>query len=241
MIKEAAQHLKSAKKVVVLTGAGISKESGIDTFRDKDDTGLWSKYNPMDLASPIAFNKDPKLVWDWYHWRRKKARAAKPNPAHEVVAKWESRFDEMFLVTQNVDGLHQRAGSKNLVCLHGNIWETRCSNTDKVLEKYETFDEVPPYCKCGAMLRPNIVWFGESLAPGVMELSYEKVLNSDVLVVIGTSLVVYPAAGIVPHALQAGVKVIEVNPDQSDFSSQTLFLKGRAGEVMPELDKLLSN
>ena len=234
---EAVKILKEARKVAVLTGAGISKESGLDTFRDTDGSGLWSQYNPMDLATPQAFGRDPQLVWDWYNFRRNKAFEAFPNPGHETLAKWETRFDEFLLVTQNVDGLHQRAGSSKILCLHGNLLDTRCLESDTVIYKPDPFEKVPPYCKCGSMLRPHIVWFGEALPFGAMERAVEACSQADVLLVVGTALAVYPAASMVPYALSAGVPVIEINPESSDFSSRTIHLQGASGEILPKLDE----
>lgn len=236
-LDQAAKLLKEARSVVVLTGAGVSSESGIDTFRDSKNSGLWSRYNPQELASPYAFARDPKLVWEWYEWRRNKARDAKPNQAHEIIARWEQEFSNFLLVTQNVDGLHQRAGSTKIICLHGNATEVRCTRTKEVFPKPDPFQEVPPYCQCGSMLRPNIVWFGESLPAGAMESAYEAVETCDVLVVVGTSLVVYPAANLVPTAIQRSVPVVEINLEPTDFSQGSISLTGKAGEILPELQR----
>jgi len=240
-MEEAIAHLRNAQKLVVLTGAGISKESGLDTFRDSEGDGIWSRYNPMDLATPQAFNKDPELVWNWYNWRREKAFEALPNPGHVTVSEWESQYPEFLLVTQNVDGLHQRAGSKKILCLHGNLLEVRCLKTDEILARPDSFPQVPPYCKCGSMLRPHIVWFGESLYPGTMETAINAAKNADVLVVIGTSLAVYPAASMVPYALNQGVPVIEINPEKSDFSERTIFIQGQSGVVLPILQNAIKD
>jgi NAD-dependent deacetylase len=238
LLQEAAALLSQARAVTVLTGAGISKESGIETFRDKKD-GLWSRYDPMTLASPESFAENPELVWKWYCHRRDQVNQTGPNEGHKVIAKWESRYKDFLLVTQNVDGLHEKAGTQKIVKLHGTLWEARCTKTGKVLSFVEEPETIPPYCKCGSLLRPNIVWFGEALPSGAIEQSVEHVLKSDVLVVVGTSLVVYPAASLVPYALQAGIPVIEVNPEQSEYSELCISLRGKSGEVLPELDKLL--
>lgn len=236
-MQEAVQILKKAEKVVILTGAGISKESGLDTFRDSENDGIWSRYNPMELATPEAFDKDPQLVWDWYDWRRNKAFEAEPNAGHLTLVEWEKQFQDFLLVTQNVDGLHQRAGSQRMLCLHGNLLEVRCLRTDQVMDRSNTFDNVPPYCACGSMLRPNIVWFGEALPVGVMEQAIDLASCADVLVVIGTSLVVYPAANMVPYALDAKIPVIEINPQRSNFSDATIFLEGESGKILPALQE----
>jgi NAD-dependent deacetylase len=236
-LRRAVKVLLKAQSVVVLTGAGVSAESGIDTFRDSKGSGLWSRYNPQELATPQAFSADPELVWKWYEWRRDRARTASPNPAHRVISSWENRFKSFLLVSQNVDGLHQRAGSKKIICLHGSATEVRCTRSTKVFLKPDAFEQIPPYCLCGSMFRPNIVWFGESLPPGAMESAYERISNCDALVVVGTSLAVYPAANLVPTALQYGIPVIEINVEAGDFSSRTISLLGKAGEVLPDLDR----
>lgn len=235
-IHQAAEVLSQARSVVVLTGAGVSAESGIDTFRDSKNSGLWSQFNPHELATPQAFAKDPKLVWEWYEWRRDKARSAQPNKAHEVIAEWENQYPSFLLVTQNVDGLHQRAGSSHILCLHGNATEVRCTLSAQIFSRPDPFDELPPRCRCGALLRPNIVWFGESLPSGAMETAYAAVENCDLLVVVGTSLVVYPAASLVPAAIQKSIPVIEINTEPTDFSSRSISLIGKAGELLPRLN-----
>ena len=221
----------------MLTGAGVSAESGIDTFRDSENSGLWSRYNPHELATPNAFARDPKLVWEWYEWRRAKARSAQPNQAHEIIAMWEGRFPAFLLVTQNVDGLHQRAGSTRMLCLHGNATEVRCTASGQIFYRPNPLDELPPRCQCGAMLRPNIVWFGEALPLGAMETAFEAVAECDVLVVVGTSLAVYPAASLVPGAMQKSIPVIEINTQTTDFSSRSISLIGKAGELLPLLNE----
>jgi len=161
-IQKASRLLRKAKNVVVFTGAGISKESGIPTFRGKD--GLWNKYRAEDLATPYAFSQDPKKVWEWYDWRRKLISKANPNPAHLVIAEMENFFPKLSVITQNVDGFHKRAGSRNITELHGNIWRAKCIDEDRIFDFDEfPLKEIPPKCKCGSLIRPDVVWFGEAM------------------------------------------------------------------------------
>lgn len=196
--------------MVVFTGAGVSAESGIPTFRGAG--GLWRNFRAEDLATPDAFARDPKLVWEWYEWRRGLIRDAQPNAAHRAIA----RLSEPVVVTQNVDGLHERAGSRDVVELHGNIFRVRCVRERKTIAAHEPFAEVPPRCTCGSLLRPDVVWFGEMLPRGAMERAGAAIAAADLLLVIGTSGVVYPAAGLV--ALSKGLS-IEINPEASSISS----------------------
>ena len=205
-------------RVVVLTGAGVSAESGIPTFRGKD--GLWNKYDPTELATPEAFSRDPKLVWEWYDWRRSLIAKAEPNEAHKTIAKMEEEFEDFWLITQNVDGLHQRAGSKRILELHGNIWKVRCTSCGKERFEYKTpLEELPPRCEdCNGLLRPGVVWFGEALPPEVLNKAIEVSSQADVFLVVGTSAVVYPAAELPLIAKRNGAKLIEVNPDDTPLS-----------------------
>jgi len=188
--------LQEASRVAILTGSGISAESGIPTFRGEE--GLWKKYRPEELATPTAFSQDPKLVWEWYDWRRGIIGQKEPNPGHKVIARWEETFPTVSLITQNIDGLHQKAGSKNIWELHGNIWKLRCTEEETITENYETpLKEIPPLCpNCGALLRPHVVWFGESLSPTILQKSIQLSSECDVMFVIGTSAVVQPAASL---------------------------------------------
>ncbi|RUM28786.1 MAG: NAD-dependent protein deacylase [Aquifex sp.] len=206
------------KLIVALTGAGISAESGIPTFRGKD--GLWNKFRPEELATPEAFFRDPKLVWEWYDWRRGLIAKAEPNEGHKTLAKIEKEFPHFYLITQNVDGLHQKAGSEKVIELHGNIWKVKCVNC-----KYETYEyrtplpEIPPRCEqCGGLLRPGVVWFGESLPMDALQKAYELSRESLIFIVIGTSAVVYPAAELPYIAKENGAEVIEVNPEETPIS-----------------------
>lgn len=220
---------------MALTGAGISAESGIPTFRGAG--GLWRSFRPEELATPEAFARDPKLVWEWYLWRRGLIAQAQPNAGHYALVRLEQRTPRFTLVTQNVDGLHDRAGSRNILKLHGDIWEVRCTACGRQ-ERDErlAFDCLPPRCACGGLLRPAVVWFGEMLPAAVWQAAEEAVRAAEVLLVAGTSAVVYPAAGLVPLARSAGAKVIEVNLEQTPLSaSADCSLRGKAGEILPDL------
>ncbi|NPB07605.1 MAG: NAD-dependent deacylase [Aquificae bacterium] len=205
-------------KIVALTGAGISAESGIPTFRGKD--GLWNKFKPEELATPEAFFRNPKLVWEWYDYRRRLIAEAQPNEGHKILAKMEKEFPDFHLITQNVDGLHQRAGSERVIEIHGNIWKVRCVSCGH--EKYEhttPLPEIPPKCeRCGGLLRPGVVWFGESLPADALSEAYRLAREAVVFIVVGTSGVVYPAAEFPFVAKEHGAEVIEVNPEETPIS-----------------------
>ncbi|HJQ40711.1 MAG TPA: NAD-dependent deacylase [Thermoanaerobaculia bacterium] len=209
-----AIHRAKPRKVVVFTGAGISADSGIPTFRGP--SGLWRDFRAEDLATPDAFHRDPLLVWEWYEWRRELIRKAKPNAAHEAVA----RLPDAVVVTQNVDGLHARAGAHDVIELHGNFFRVRCTKEHRVLMREGAFDALPPHCECGALLRPDVVWFGETLPDDAVARAVSVIRNADLLLVIGTSGVVYPAAGFV--TLHRGLS-IEINPEASGVSSACRF------------------
>jgi NAD-dependent deacetylase len=219
-MKEVVEKLKKAKNVVVLSGAGISKASGIPTFRGKD--GLWKNYDATQLATPSAFKKDPKLVWEWYNWRRNIIVKAKPNPAHTACVELEKMYKDGFsLITQNVDGLHRLAGSHFIYELHGNIWQTRCISCGKIEEGRKVYEEneLPPKCKdCGGLLRPHIVWFGEMLPQDVLQEALSASRNADVVLSIGTSGVVQPAASIPLIAKENGAYVVELNVEKTPNS-----------------------
>lgn len=235
-----ARTLAGADRIVVLTGAGISAESGVPTFRGTD--GLWRQYRAETLATPEAFERDPALVWQWYDWRRGLIAAVEPNAGHRVLAGWEQIFGSMTVITQNVDGLHRKAGSQNVLELHGNIWRTRCTRERTIRENRDSpLPKIPPSCpECGALLRPDIVWFGESLDAETLDRAFEASSTSQVMFVIGTSSVVQPAASLPFYAARAGAKVIEVNPERTPLSpSVDLFLPGKAGEILPDLDRAL--
>ena len=228
--------LKAAERIVVLTGAGVSKESGIPTFREAQ-TGLWAQYEPTELATPQAFLRNPQLVWEWYQWRRGLVGAAKPNAGHIALAEMEARIPDFTLITQNVDGLHRRAGSQNVIELHGNILRTKCFDEGVIVESWEDSDAVPPYCpKCGGLLRPDVVWFGESLPPGALENAFEQSERADVFLAVGTSALVQPAASLPLYAQRGGALLVEINPDETPLTElATYHLAGAAGEILPAL------
>jgi NAD-dependent deacetylase len=235
-IRLARAHLASAWSITVLTGAGISADSGVPTFRGPD--GLWRTYRAEDLATPEAFERDPRLVWEWYNWRRELIATKSPNPAHVALAELERRGnDRMWLITQNVDGLHRAAGSRRLSEIHGNIWMVRCTGCGVVNEDRRVPIQILPTCDaCGALLRPHIVWFGESLDPADLRRCTETLQSCDLLLVIGTSGVVYPAAGFASVAKQAGATVVEINLDETPQSPMVdLVLRGRAKDLVPQL------
>jgi len=231
----AARRLAEARKVVVLTGAGISAESGVPTFRGEQ--GLWRQYRPEELATPEAFARDPKLVWEWYAWRREVVGACQPNAAHVALAELEQRVPEFLLATQNVDGLHSLAGSQRMAELHGNIWRVRCTGCPRIFEDRRVpLPELPPRCECGAQLRPDIVWFGEALPEQALSVSFGAARTADVALSIGTSSVVYPAAALPELAHTSGGFVIEVNLEPTPLTAQAqVFLRGKAADLVPAL------
>ena len=234
-LEEARQRLGQAESVLVLTGAGISAESGVPTFRGPD--GLWRSFRPEDLATPEAFERDPRLVWEWYEWRRQAIGPLRPNPAHLAVARLEERAREFLLATQNVDGLHAQAGSRRMVELHGSLWRLRCTSCQSRRDDRQVpLPELPPRCDCGALLRPDVVWFGERLPAAHQEQAFAAASEADVVLVIGTSSLVYPAAALPQVARSAGAFVIEVNPEKTPLSSQAdVSLRDRAAVAVPAL------
>ena len=229
------QKLSTARSVTVLTGAGISADSGVPTFRGAD--GLWRHYRAENLATPEAFARDPRLVWEWYNWRRELIATKRPNPAHATVAEMERRFKQFWLITQNVDGLHRDAGSQQLSEIHGNIWMVRCTQCRDITENRDVPIAILPLCQsCGGLLRPHIVWFGESLAEEDIEKSTAALQRSDICLIVGTSGVVYPAAGFGAIAKQAGAFIVEINLDSTPHSSLAdATLQGRARDLVPLL------
>jgi NAD-dependent deacetylase len=228
--------LRRAQRIAVLTGAGISAESGVPTFRDAQ-TGLWAKYRPEDLATPEAFRRNPKLVWDWYAWRRELVAKVQPNAGHLALAKWEQLLPDFMLITQNVDGLHQRAGSRSVFEVHGNITRTKCFDENVVVTNWPATGETPPHCpNCGGLLRPDVVWFGESLPTGIFARAIAAAQQCEVFLTIGTSALVYPAASLPQEALHHGAVVVEINPQATPFSARASHsLRGPAGTVLPQL------
>lgn len=220
--------------VAVLTGAGISAESGVPTFRGEG--GLWRSFRPEELATPEAFSRDPALVWEWYDWRRRLVASCRPNAAHEALAAMEAAVPDLTLITQNVDGLHHSAGSRNVLELHGNIWRVRCTCCEHTSEDYRVpLPEIPPRCpKCGTLLRPDVVWFGESLPQDVLEAAWAAAARCRLMLVIGTSAVVHPAASLPLVALRNGARLVEVNSAETPLSTHAHeILRGPAAGVLP--------
>lgn len=235
-VRAAAAVLAVADRLVVLTGAGVSAESGLPTFRAAQ-TGLWARYRPEELATPEAFARDPRLVWEWYAWRRELVAGAAPNAAHHALVELESRVADFTLVTQNVDGLHRRAGSRRVLELHGDITRTRCSRDGRIVTAW-TGATVPPDCPdCSAPLRPDVVWFGEPLPRAALESAAAAAAACDVLLVAGTSLNVFPAASLVPIALEAGARLIVVDPVLPTLARhpRVLAVEAAAGAALPAM------
>jgi NAD-dependent deacetylase len=227
--------LLEASSVAVLTGAGVSAESGVPTFRDAD--GLWNQYRVQDLATPAAFARDPKLVWDWYNWRRSVLAEVQPNPGHYALAELEKRIPAFTLITQNVDGLHKLAGNQNVLRLHGSVWSVRClACGQETIDKRVPMPEIPPHCDCGGFLRPAVVWFGEPLPSKIWKAAEAAARSADLFLVIGTSAVVYPAAGLAQLAKSSGARVVEINVAETPLTSEIdQFLQGPSGELLPQL------
>ena len=238
---ELVRRLATAKRIAALTGAGVSAESGVPTFRDAQ-TGLWAKYTPEELATPRAFRRNPRLVWEWYAWRRKLVADARPNAAHLALAQMEKFFPQFDLITQNVDGLHQRAGSTRVIELHGNISRTKCFDEGAIVTSWEDTGDVPPKCpNCGGLLRPDVVWFEEPLPEMEMERAKTASTTCDVFFSIGTSTIVYPAAALPFEALRSGATVVEINPQPTPLTLLAQFhLPDAAGVALPALMKALN-
>jgi NAD-dependent deacetylase len=237
-LNRAADWLHDAERVSVLTGAGVSAESGVPTFRASD--GLWEGHRIEDVASPEGFARDPRLVWDFYNARRANVKTVHPNPGHLALAELEDRWGDRFtLITQNVDGLHRAAGSKNVLEIHGSLHRTRCLECEEVKDRGLTTLAPLPLCECGGALRPDIVWFGEGLPEDVWGAAMIAAHDCDVLLVVGTSAVVHPAASLIPIAKRGkspGAKVIEINLTQTEASMfADIGLYGPSGEVLPKL------
>jgi len=233
IIKDQVQNIK---KIVVVTGAGISQESGIPTFRGKD--GLWRNHDAMKLATIDAFYDNPELVWTWYNERRANIFAAKPNPGHKAIAELE-KYAQVSVLTQNIDGLHQKAGSTEVLELHGSIIKIKCSVCDYKEEIISEFSEIPPICKCGNILRPDVVWFGESLPQDVWQKAMILANQCDLMIIVGTSLVVSPANTLPIYAKQSHATLIEINPEITEMSSEMdLVVRDTGANSLPELVSL---
>lgn len=243
-VARAAAKIKNAKRLVVLTGAGASKESGIPTFRDAL-TGLWANYNPEELATPEGFQRNPSLVWQWYDWRRRQLLDVHPNKGHFAIVELEGLVDHLVVITQNVDGLHQRAGSKDVVELHGSIERFSCFDQRHPMKDIEFGLAEPPLCaygNCRSKLRPDVIWFGEALPEEAISRGFVECEEADVILVVGTSGIVQPAASLPFAGKRRGAFLIEVNPEESALTDGCdLFLKGPGGEVLPALIEAIKN
>jgi NAD-dependent deacetylase len=247
LIQQAAELIRESKQLTVLTGAGVSKESGVPTFRDALD-GLWAQFDPTRLATKTAFERNPKLVWDFYTYRRELMRPAKPNPAHLSLAALERCFPTMQIITQNIDDLHEQAGSTRIIRLHGNIWANKCfydcqgapTPIDISAIEWDTAAGPPSCPHCGRWVRPDVVWFGEMLPPDQLEAASLAAANTDVMLVVGTSGVVQPAANLPYVAKRQGATIIEFNPVESEITPiADIWLQGPSGEMLPQVVEAL--
>ncbi len=229
------ERLAKARRVAILTGAGVSAESGVPTFRGAE--GLWRQFRAEDLATSEAFQRDPALVWEWYDWRRQLVARCQPNSVHHAIAWLERRAPDFLLVTQNVDGLHRLAGSVRMVELHGNLWRVRCLGEGAIAENLEVpLRAIPPRCRCGGLLRPDVVWFGEPLPAEAMQVACDAAEHCDVFLVVGTSAMVQPAASLPMIARRRGAYVVEVNLGPTPLTSLAHESHhGKAGEILPRL------
>jgi len=235
------EKLKNSKRLVFFTGAGISAESGIPTFRGEN--GIWNKLKPEELANFNAFMRNPQMVWEWYNHRKGIIHESKPNAAHYTIAEMQNNFEDVTVVTQNIDNLHRRAGSKKIFELHGNIERNFCVNCKKFHNEELDFSNGVPKCECGGLIRPDVVWFGEYLPGDQFNGGEKAAMNCDIFFVVGTSAVVYPAAGLVFTAKHSGAAIVEINLEETEISSQVDYsFFGKAGEVLPGiLGEYLSN
>jgi NAD-dependent protein deacetylase/lipoamidase len=240
-LRALARRLSPAARITVLTGAGVSAASGVPTFRGPD--GLWRDFRPEDLATAEAFARDAKTVWEWYEWRRQLVAKCLPNRAHEVLALWSRRFESFALVTQNVDGLHERAGTRNVIRYHGSLWEVSCWNACRAgswPDATVPFSRLPPPCPhCGGPLRPGVVWFGEAIPSEALRAA-DRALDCDACLIVGTSSVVYPAAALASQARRRGAFTVEINPEATPASTEVdLSLPGRAEDILDRVEKTL--
>ena len=239
-----ADRIRAGARTTVLTGAGVSAASGVPTFRGAD--GLWRRHRPEALATPEAFHRDPALVWEWYNWRRQLVAACEPNRAHTVLAAWTRRDPQMRLITQNVDGLHERAGAERVIRFHGSLWDVGCweqcaRSPIRWSDHTVPFATLPPTCRhCGGLLRPGLVWFREGIDPTVLSQS-EEATSCELFLTIGTSSVVYPAAGLVAQARRRGAFTVEINPDETPASDHVdLVLRGTAEAILDAIEQHIS-
>ncbi len=231
--------LRDARHVCVLTGAGASAESGVPTFREAQD-GLWSRYSPQQLATPEAFMADPGLIWRWYRWRRKLVAAAEPNPGHYALAELAKRLSRLTLITQNVDNLHQRAGSKDVIEFHGNLFVDRCF-TEGTIAVGDDTQAVPKCPQCGGLLRPGVVWFGETIPEAALDESCKAAVDCDVFLSVGTSSEVYPAAGLAELAAESTALLVEINPKPTGSTVFDISIAAKSGIILPKLLELLDD
>lgn len=234
-LRAACAAVRQCRSLCVLTGAGVSAESGVPTFRGPG--GMWRNRDPMSLATPEAFAADPRTVWEWYQWRRSLIRSCAPNPGHGAIARIEREKEDFLLVTQNVDGLHRLAGSRKMVEFHGSIWAVRCVGCRREEEIRSDFPILPPRCpSCGALLRPGVVWFGEAIPAEALSASLAMVERCDLLLVAGTSSVVQPSASLAFSVVQRGGTVIEVNLEETPVSDAARFsFRGKTGALLPAI------
>lgn len=226
--------LDESKRVVVFTGAGVSAESGVPTFRGRE--GLWKSHHPEDLARPDAFEAKPELVWEFYNWRRQLVGDCEPNKAHIALAQMERLIPNFLLITQNVDGLHAKAGSEKLMEMHGSLWQVKCTTCTHAREDFSALPPLPECPVCGHLLRPGVVWFGEPLIPGVLKLAIDQINKADVFISIGTSSLVQPAASFYQLAKDHGAITVEINLEPTPNTGFMDFaLHGKAGDILPEL------
>ncbi|MCZ8343594.1 MAG: NAD-dependent deacylase [Leptospira sp.] len=231
------ERIQSAKSIVTITGAGISQESGIPTFRGEG--GYWKTYRAEDLATPEAFRKNPSLVWEWYDYRREICKKAIPNEGHKTLVKLEAIVPNFFLITQNVDNLHNRASSKNYAEIHGNIFFSRCTKCQRIapIEESHNNQDHLKYCtSCNGLLRPHIVWFGESYDSNLLDLCFHHLEKAEIVLVVGTSGAVSMPQAMASHAQNHGAFLVEINPEHSSMTGMMdIFLQGKAGEILPKL------
>jgi NAD-dependent deacetylase len=242
-LSQLAGRIQSASCISLLTGAGISAASGVPTFRGEE--GLWKSYSPQELATPEAFQRDPRLVWEWYDWRRGLISKCLPNAAHQVLSAWSKRYEDFNLITQNVDGLHEKAGTENVIRFHGSIWEVFCSDRcpsspSRWINDTVPLEEIPPACPyCGGLIRPGVVWFGEGIDNEVLDRS-SAAMDCDIFLTVGTAAVVYPAAGLVAEAHRRGAFTVEINLEETPASGAVdLSIQGPAEVVLQKVEDLL--
>lgn len=239
LLRAAGDRLRGARSVCASTGAGMSAESGLATFRDRD--GIWSRFNPAELATPAAFERDPLRVWEWYRLRRDNLRRVEPHDGHRVLAAWERRFDRFDVVTQNVDGLHHRAGSTRVIELHGRLDSVRCTACDHRAQTLDDLGADPRCPRCSSRMRPGVVWFGENLPSDALRAAIEAIETCDALLVIGTSGIVQPAASLADAARARGAYVIEINPNRTPISPLAdVCLRSGCRDALVALDAALA-